>query len=233
MKRYMIALAAVSVLTLSCAAVYSQEDPSIVATHAQLTGTEKSPLSVAAGPLRVHPENPRYFTDGSGKAIYLTGSHTWSNLQDQGMTGPAAGIRLRPVSRVPSAAQPQLHPDVGVGASTLGALVRRKGKGSRRLVHRAQSLSPNRTRSGAGRQAEVRPVEVRPGLFRSAARAGSEGGRSGHIDVLIHVLPGTGVRPRQAPTVAGRGSGHSDHLENNIQAFNGNFDPMSARFAAI
>jgi len=39
--------------------------------------------SYAAGPLRVHPENPRYFTDGSGRAIYLTGSHTWGNLQDQ------------------------------------------------------------------------------------------------------------------------------------------------------
>lgn len=26
--------------------------------------------------------NPRYFTDGSGKAIYLTGSHIWNNLQD-------------------------------------------------------------------------------------------------------------------------------------------------------
>lgn len=35
-----------------------------------------------AGPLRVHPTNPRYFTDGSGKAIYLTGSHTWRNVQD-------------------------------------------------------------------------------------------------------------------------------------------------------
>jgi hypothetical protein len=41
-----------------------------------------------AGPLRVHPDNPRYFTDGSGRAIYLTGSHTWSNLQDQGPTDP-------------------------------------------------------------------------------------------------------------------------------------------------
>jgi hypothetical protein len=38
----------------------------------------------AKGPLRVHPRNPRYFTDGSGKAIYLTGSHTWDNLQDSG-----------------------------------------------------------------------------------------------------------------------------------------------------
>ena len=42
------------------------------------------PASMAAdGPLRVHPDNPRYFTDGTGQAIYLTGSHTWGNLQDQ------------------------------------------------------------------------------------------------------------------------------------------------------
>lgn len=34
------------------------------------------------GPLRVHPENGRYFTDNSGKAIYLTGSHTWANFQE-------------------------------------------------------------------------------------------------------------------------------------------------------
>jgi hypothetical protein len=33
-------------------------------------------------PLHVHPQNPRYFTDGSGKAIYLTGSHTWDNIVD-------------------------------------------------------------------------------------------------------------------------------------------------------
>jgi hypothetical protein len=45
------------------------------------------------GPLRVHPPNPRYFTDGaknadgSLKAIYLTGSHHWNNLQDSGKLG--------------------------------------------------------------------------------------------------------------------------------------------------
>jgi len=38
----------------------------------------------ARGPLRVLAENPRYFTDGSGKAILLTGSHTWDNRQDIG-----------------------------------------------------------------------------------------------------------------------------------------------------
>jgi hypothetical protein len=36
----------------------------------------------AAGPLRVHSDNPRYFTDGSGRAVYLAGWNVWSNLQD-------------------------------------------------------------------------------------------------------------------------------------------------------
>jgi hypothetical protein len=39
---------------------------------------------VARGPLRVLDANPRFFTDGSGKAIYLAGSHTWWNFQDNG-----------------------------------------------------------------------------------------------------------------------------------------------------
>jgi hypothetical protein len=42
----------------------------------------------ATGPLRVHPENPRYFADRSGKAILLTGSHTWPNLVDMGPSDP-------------------------------------------------------------------------------------------------------------------------------------------------
>lgn len=34
------------------------------------------------GPLRYNPHNPRYFTDKSGRSIYLAGSHTWENFQD-------------------------------------------------------------------------------------------------------------------------------------------------------
>jgi len=30
--------------------------------------------------LSISSENPRYFTDSSGEAVYLTGSHTWNNL---------------------------------------------------------------------------------------------------------------------------------------------------------
>ena len=34
------------------------------------------------GPLKHLDTNPNYFTDNSGKAIFLTGSHTWENFQD-------------------------------------------------------------------------------------------------------------------------------------------------------
>ncbi|UCD30249.1 MAG: hypothetical protein JSV03_07210 [Planctomycetota bacterium] len=50
--------------------------------------------SPAPGPLKVHPINPRYFDDGtgSGKAIYLTGSHIWNNFVDWGTTSPPAPL---------------------------------------------------------------------------------------------------------------------------------------------
>jgi hypothetical protein len=46
----------------------------------------------AAGPLRVSSVNPRYFSDPAGRVIYLTGSHTWANLQDQGPQDPPAAF---------------------------------------------------------------------------------------------------------------------------------------------
>jgi hypothetical protein len=56
---------------------------------AGFTAGISAPLAApAAGPLRVHPDNPRYFTDGTKsptgalRAVYLTGSHTWNNLVD-------------------------------------------------------------------------------------------------------------------------------------------------------
>ena len=66
------------------------KDPSgNLGTSAALSITvSNSSSGGATGPLRVLASNPRYFTDGSGKAIYLTGSHTWANLVDQGTTDP-------------------------------------------------------------------------------------------------------------------------------------------------
>jgi Family of unknown function (DUF6298)/Putative collagen-binding domain of a collagenase len=46
------------------------------------------PATSSMGPLRIHPSNSRYFIDGSGKAIYLTGSHVHVSLINRGPTDP-------------------------------------------------------------------------------------------------------------------------------------------------
>ena len=53
-----------------------------------VTAQGDSPAVMASGPLRVSRENGRYFVDGSGRAVYLTGSHYWLNLQDGVLTEP-------------------------------------------------------------------------------------------------------------------------------------------------
>lgn len=42
----------------------------------------------ATGPLHVSTDNPRYFADPAGRIVYLTGSHYWKNVQDDGTTNP-------------------------------------------------------------------------------------------------------------------------------------------------
>ncbi|HEX4682842.1 MAG TPA: DUF6298 domain-containing protein [Gemmatimonadaceae bacterium] len=41
-----------------------------------------------SGPLRVSAINPRYFADTAGRVVYVTGSHTWEDLQDGGTHDP-------------------------------------------------------------------------------------------------------------------------------------------------
>ncbi len=48
-----------------------------------LAVAHQSVAQQASGPLVVHPVNPRYLADAQGAPVYLTGSHTWSNLQDE------------------------------------------------------------------------------------------------------------------------------------------------------
>lgn len=69
-------------LLASAAATVAAETPSCAACHAAPLRPSQPARRPAAGPLRVHPDNPRYFTDGSGTAIYLTGSHLGWELQD-------------------------------------------------------------------------------------------------------------------------------------------------------
>lgn len=64
---------------------------STVAANAvqQMTAGSTRPNTTATnGPLHVDPVNPRYFADAADQVVYLTGSHTWSNLQDNGGSDP-------------------------------------------------------------------------------------------------------------------------------------------------
>jgi hypothetical protein len=60
-----------------------------VLAFALLAGVRAPAATPAAGPLRPLESNPRYFTDGSGKAVLLTGSHSWGNFQDNSHRRPA------------------------------------------------------------------------------------------------------------------------------------------------
>jgi hypothetical protein len=65
------------------AALFWHNDPMDAARLAAAPYTEPVRSGKTTGPLRRHPSNSRYFTDGSGKAVYLTGSHTWNNFQEK------------------------------------------------------------------------------------------------------------------------------------------------------
>ena len=67
-----------------------QDDVSGADSRESVTpGTPATP-SRLNGPLTVSTANPRYFTDSRGNAIYLTGFHTWTTLQDMGRVEPLA-----------------------------------------------------------------------------------------------------------------------------------------------
>jgi len=51
------------------------------------TGTARRESAPIAHPLRAHSSNHNYFANDSGKAVYLTGSHTWNDFQDWGTDG--------------------------------------------------------------------------------------------------------------------------------------------------
>ena len=153
--------------------------------HAHPAARAQSP---AAGPLRRLESNPRYFTDGSGKAVLLVGSHNWGNFQDNGHrraggAGPAAGLRLRRLPRLPPEAQPQLLPPLAVG----GAEVDRRAAGGDRQVLPAPSLDADRARARrptASRSSTSTSFD--PAYFdRMRERVAQAGDRGIYVSVML------------------------------------------------
>ena len=58
-----------------------------LSVSATAAGAHEGERVSAKGPLRIDPGNPRWFIDGTGRAVVLVGSHTWANRQERGIEG--------------------------------------------------------------------------------------------------------------------------------------------------
>ncbi|RMG37723.1 MAG: hypothetical protein D6725_08470 [Planctomycetota bacterium] len=70
--------------TLVCSTAQSRR----ACAHAGDATADGGETTAASGPLKPHPNNPRYFADGRGRAVLLVGAHTWNNLVDMGRQDP-------------------------------------------------------------------------------------------------------------------------------------------------
>jgi hypothetical protein len=85
MKELLVALA-FSVSVINACGVATDDAESLKRVGTAHIGVPAAYSNV----LRVSTVNPRYFTDDPGKAIYLSGSHTWAGLIDRGPIDPPA-----------------------------------------------------------------------------------------------------------------------------------------------
>lgn len=81
MKKVITAAGILTVLALTLS-LWLLQDQSIAAQGNILDRVKLFPREIASGPLRHNAGDSPYFTDSKGKAVYLTGSHVWNNLQD-------------------------------------------------------------------------------------------------------------------------------------------------------
>ncbi len=93
MKRiFTLLIVVVQIILLTNPFLYNTQPVEALRSEFGLTPLPVSAAPVQAspvgGPLRVSSENPRYLTDGSGKAVFLAGSNYWNLFQDGGRTNP-------------------------------------------------------------------------------------------------------------------------------------------------
>lgn len=82
MKKAITVSAISLVLALAGSFLLFRGEPTKCGQDALAGAQSTSQRGPASGPLRLGAANSIYFTDSNGKAIYLTGSHNWNNLQD-------------------------------------------------------------------------------------------------------------------------------------------------------
>ena len=169
--------------------------------------------SAKPGPLRVLESNPRYFTDGTGKAVYLTGSHVWWNLLG-GRTWRAACLPIRPS---PSTTRAYLDRLVRYNHNffrlwTFELTRWRECDGSKVSVG-AAALAPHRAGKRPRRPPEVRPDATRTPRTSHACANASRWRAAGSIYVSVMLFEGWS---QQFAALPWRAAGHPFHSGNNV-----------------
>ena len=146
--------------------------------------TKALPPAQSAGPIRVHPTNPRWFTDGtksadgSPKAIYLGGHQIFVDVQDNSFNKEWTKDMSRPKTR-------REGPGLGLGRSMWtsrheqrlnylrGWIIWSTGSGTAappRRIAGPDAVPADRARNCRRRETEVRPPPVRRGVLPAVAR---------------------------------------------------------------
>jgi hypothetical protein len=179
--------------------------------------------ATAQGPLRRHPTNTRYFTDGTKtpdgawKAVYLTGSHTWNSLVDMAREDPPKPFDF---DAYLNSLERHHHNFIRLWAwdSTVWD-TRANGALGKDFVHHAAPLPWQRT--GPGKALDGKPrfdlTKFDPAYFeRLRARVSAAGRRGIYVSVML--FEGWGLRHGNRGRAAPEGwawRSHPFHPDNN------------------
>ncbi len=203
---------------------------SLAVSHIVYAGTGRP--AKASGPLRVHPTNPRYFTDGtknadgSLKAVYLTGSHTWNNLIDMDKADPPAPFDF---AAYLDFLQRYGHNFIRLWAwDSVAWDSRANGKLGKDFVHHVAPLPWART--GPGNALDGKPkfdlTKFNPEYFdRLRTRVRAAGERGIYVSVMLFEGWGLSHANRRVPAADGWAyRSHPFHPDNNINGITGDLN---------
>jgi len=165
----------------------------------------------ARGPLCPHPENPRYFSDGTGRAVYLTGAPTWTTIVDMGPADPPPRFDFEKFLRW---VEGYRHNFIRLWTWDL---VNWEPRGYREVRHHVQPLPY--ARSGPGKALDGKPkfdlTRYDKEYFRRLeARVAAAGRRGFYVSVMLFEGWGLQFSP-------GGWEAHPFHPANNVNGVDG------------
>jgi hypothetical protein len=186
----------------------------VSACYAAARGAGEAPSGPTRGPLRVHPENPRYFAEGSGRVTYLTGSHVWFNLKDLGPNDPPPAFDYAAYLK-----RMKAHNQNFMRMWTWD-LVRFNSERAEGMLHSAQPFPWQRTGPGPATDGKPRfDLSRLEEDYFDRLRTRVSAARDQGIYVSVMLFEGWGAQMSAPPWCW---QGHPFHVGNNINGIDGN-----------